>query len=71
MEVFNMEPNQPGNEKLPDFKEMTDRLFINPYAGPQLVVKTNLDPNDATEENPYFKNDQMSDTEQFKEYFKE
>jgi len=71
MEVLNLEPNQPGNEKLPDFKEMTDRIFINPYSGPQLVVKTNLDPNGATEENPYFKIDNMTDPQQFKEYFKE
>ncbi|WP_423407011.1 hypothetical protein AABM38_14130 [Heyndrickxia sp. MSNUG] len=66
-----MDQNQPGNEKLPDFKEMSDRIFINPYSGPQLVVKTNLDPNDATDENPYFKNDNMTDPQQFKEYFKE
>jgi ribosomal 30S subunit maturation factor RimM len=71
MEVLKMEPKQPGNEKLPDFKEMTDRVIAEPAKGPQLVIKTNLDPSDATEENPYYQNDQIADSEQFKEYFKE
>jgi hypothetical protein len=71
MEVLKMEPNQPGNEKLPDFKEMSDRMIAQPATGPQLVIKTNLDPKDATEENPYFKSNQLTDSEQFKEYFKE
>ncbi|WP_226642005.1 hypothetical protein [Mesobacillus subterraneus] len=66
-----MEPKKPGNKRLPDFKEMTDRVIAEPAIGPQLVIKTNLDPIDATEENPYFKNEQMTDSEQFKEYFKE
>ena len=66
-----METKQPGNKNLPDFKEMTDRVIAEPANGPQLVIKTNLDPSDATEENPYFKNDQVTDSEQFKEYFKE
>jgi hypothetical protein len=66
-----MEPKQPGNKDIPDFKEMTDRVIAEPANGPQLVIKTNLDPSDATEDNPYFKNDQMTDSEQFKEYFKE
>ena len=71
MEVLKMETKQPGNKNLPDFKEMTDRVIAEPANGPQLVIKTNLDPSDATEENPYFKNDQVTDSEQFKEYFKE
>jgi hypothetical protein len=71
MEVLKMDSNQPGNEKVPDFKEMTDRIIASPASGPQLVIKTNLDPADATEDNPYLKNDQMTDSEQFKEYFKE
>jgi hypothetical protein len=71
MEVLKMENKQPGNKNLPDFKEMTDRVMAEPANGPQLVIKTNLDPSDATEDNPYFKNDQITDSEQFKEYFKE
>lgn len=66
-----MKTNQPGNEKMPDFKELSDRIIANPANGPQLVIKTNLDPADVTEENPYVKNDQMTDSEQFTEFFKE
>lgn len=66
-----MEPKQTGNISLPDFKEMTDRIVAEPANGVQLVIKTNLDPSDATEDNPYFKNEQITDSEQFKEYFKE
>ncbi|MBT2684026.1 hypothetical protein [Bacillus sp. ISL-37] len=66
-----MKNKQPGSKNLPDFKEMTDRVMAEPANGPQLVIKTNLDPSDATEDNPYFKNDQITDSEQFKEYFKE
>lgn len=71
MEVVIMEPRLPGNEKLPDFKEMSDRMIAQPATGPQLLIKTNLDPKDSTEENPYFTNDHLTDSEQFKEYFKE
>lgn len=66
-----MEPKKPGNKNIPDFKEMTDRVIAEPANGPQLVIKTNLDPSDETVENPYFKNDQITDSEQFKEFFKE
>ncbi|WP_079509328.1 hypothetical protein [Mesobacillus jeotgali] len=66
-----MEPKQPGNKNLPDFKEMTDRIIAEPATGPQLVIKTNLDPSEVTEENPYYKNDQITDSEQFNEFFKE
>jgi ribosomal 30S subunit maturation factor RimM len=69
--VEKMEPKKTGNNNLPDFKEMTDRVVAEPANGVQLVIKTNLDPSDATEDNPYFKNDQITDSEQFKEYFKE
>lgn len=66
-----MEPKKPGSKNLPDFNEMTDRIMAEPANGPQLVIKTNLDPSSVTEENPYLQSDQMTDTEQFKEYFKE
>lgn len=66
-----MKPKQSGNTSLPDFKEMTDRVVAEPANGVQLVIKTNLDPSDATVDNPYFKNEQITDSEQFKEYFKE
>ncbi|STO12541.1 Uncharacterised protein [[Flavobacterium] thermophilum] len=39
--------------KLPDFKQLNDRLINEPSAEPRLVIKTNLDPDRVTEENPY------------------
>ncbi|RSD26149.1 hypothetical protein [Mesobacillus subterraneus] len=66
-----MDPKQPGNKKMPDFKELSDRMIAQPATGPQLVIKTNLDPSDATEDNPYYRNDQVTDSEKFKEYFEE
>ncbi|HAQ06366.1 MAG TPA: hypothetical protein DCR24_02080 [Bacillus bacterium] len=66
-----MEPTNPGNKKLPDFKELNDRLIANRAPSPQLVIKTNLDPADPTVENPYFEKDKSTDTERFKDYFEE
>lgn len=66
-----MEPNQPGSKNLPDFKELHDRIIANPSTGPQLVIKTNLDPKDVKEENPYFESGQASNSEKFNEYFEE
>ncbi len=42
-----------GNEQLPDFKELGDRIIAKPTSSPHLVIKTNLDPKDVTEGNPY------------------
>jgi hypothetical protein len=66
-----MEPKQPGSKSLPNFKEMTDRVHANPGTGPQLVIKTNLDPSEVTEENPYVQSEQPTDPEEFRNYFKE
>ncbi|RFU65332.1 hypothetical protein [Peribacillus glennii] len=49
-----MEPRQPGNKKLPDFKELNDRIILEPSGSPQLVIETNLDVKNAEDENPYF-----------------
>jgi hypothetical protein len=40
-------------KNLPDFKQLTDRLINEPSDEPMLVIKTNLDPEQVTEENPY------------------
>lgn len=66
-----MELNQPGSKNLPDFKELNDRIIANPSTGPQLVIKTNLDPKDVKEENPYFESGHASNSEKFNEYFEE
>lgn len=51
------DPQQPGNKNLPDFKELDDRVIAErSTSGPVFVIKTNLDPEDSSVENPYFKN---------------
>ncbi len=62
---------QTDSKSLPDFKELSDRVLAKPGTGPQLVIKTNLDPIDVTEENPYIHSQQPTDPEQFEDYFKE
>ncbi|PLT35062.1 hypothetical protein [Bacillus sp. V5-8f] len=49
-----MEPRQPGNKKLPDFKELNDRIIAEPSGSPRLVIQTNLDVENVEDENPYF-----------------
>ncbi|OCA89272.1 hypothetical protein A8F94_23800 [Bacillus sp. FJAT-27225] len=64
------EPYKPGNKRLPDFKELEDRVIAERRtSGPMLVIKTNLDPEDATEDNPYYQNKELSDKEKFEDYF--
>lgn len=66
-----MEPQQPGRKNMPDFKELTDRLIVEQSPQPFLVIKTNLDPKDATEDNPYVQNKEIKDKEAFLDFFKE
>ena len=66
-----MEPNKPGSKNLPDFNELDDRLIANATPDPTLVIKTNLDPKDPTENNPYYQNIGISDMEKFRDYFEE
>jgi hypothetical protein len=61
---------QPGNKKLPDFKELNDRIIAEASDEPMLVIKTNLDPQNATQENPYYK-ETGSNQEEFSSYFEE
>lgn len=42
-----------NNKILPDFKQLNDRIIAEPTSSPSLVIKTNVDPKDATEQNPY------------------
>jgi hypothetical protein len=46
------EPQQPGNKNMPDFKELNDRVIAEQSEGPFLVIKTNVDPKDATAQKP-------------------
>ncbi|MGN7299601.1 hypothetical protein [Ferdinandcohnia sp. SAFN-114] len=60
-----------GNQKLPDFKELNDRIIADASDEPMLVIKTNLDPKNATEENLYFKESQSDNREEFTSFFEE
>ena len=66
-----MKPKQPGNEQIPDFNELTDRLIIETKSEPMLVIKTNLDPKDSTESNPYYQAKNTKDPNAFRDYFEE
>ncbi|KUP08121.1 hypothetical protein Q73_02870 [Bacillus coahuilensis m2-6] len=59
------------NESLPDFKELKDRMIAAPSSSPTLVIKTNVDPQDATEENPYYSNSSIDEEEHFRNFFHE
>ncbi|WP_394583993.1 hypothetical protein [Cytobacillus firmus] len=66
-----MDPIKPGSQKMPDFEELDDRMIAGHTSGPTLVIKTNLDPKNSTEDNPYYKNKTETDTEEFRDYFEE
>jgi hypothetical protein len=55
----------------PDFDSLDDRVIASMPSDPSLVIKTNLDPENVEEENPYFQKDNQRDPEKFKDYFKE
>ncbi|MDQ0213952.1 hypothetical protein J2S13_000347 [Oikeobacillus pervagus] len=63
-----MTAKKPGNPLLPDFKQLDDRMIAQHTTEPTIVIKTNLDPKDVTEENPYF---QQKATDEFHDYFEE
>lgn len=54
------------NEKMPYFEQLNDRIIVEPTKSPTLVIKTNLDSDDPTEDNPYYTN---KDEEKIKQYF--
>lgn len=54
-----------------DFKELDDRIIAEGLQQPTLVIKTNLDPKNVTENNPYYRNKELTDTKEFKDYFEE
>lgn len=64
-----MEPKQPGNKQMPDFHELTYRMIAEQPSSPMLVIKTNLDPKDSTENNPYCRHNDTKDPNAFKDYF--
>jgi hypothetical protein len=58
------------NKDMPDFQHLNDRIIANPSPEPSIVIKTNLDPKEPTDENPYFI-EGKSDEEKFSSYFSE
>jgi len=66
-----MEPRQPENKKLPDFDQLNDRFISESSPAPMLVIKTNLDPKDALENNPYYQNGEVKNPKAMKDYFEE
>lgn len=66
-----MDPQQPGNKKMPDFEQLNDRMINEGPSTPFLAIKTNLDPKDSTESNPYYKDKEPKDPKEFRAYFEE
>jgi hypothetical protein len=64
-----MEPRKPGNEQMPDFHELEDRIIAQPSSQPTLVIKTKLDPKDVTEQNLYHNKKNEKDSQSFQEFF--
>ncbi|MEO2074777.1 MAG: hypothetical protein ABGX20_05210 [Bacillus sp. (in: firmicutes)] len=64
-----MEPRQPGNKKMPDFDELNDRMIAERSSSPMLVIKTNLDPENPSEENPYYQKGNAQDKEAMDDFF--
>lgn len=58
-----------NRHKMPDFDSLDDRLIAEQPSTPMLVIKTNLDPKDVTEENPYLTNGPKGVTKNFRDYF--
>ena len=66
-----MEPRQTGNKKMPDFDQLNDRIILESTPTPMIVIKTNLDPKNVTENNPYYQDEEVKDPKAVKEYFEE
>ncbi|WHY68755.1 hypothetical protein [Neobacillus sp. SuZ13] len=66
-----MDPRQPGNKNMPDFDQLNDRIIAESSPSPMLVIKTNLDPQDATECNPYYNDTVVKNPKKVKDYFEE
>ncbi|WP_409288564.1 hypothetical protein [Peribacillus sp. SCS-37] len=68
-----MEPTKPGNDQLPDFKELDDRFISEKrQSGPSLVIETKLDTQSVTECNPYLPaKESKADKKDFRNYFED
>jgi hypothetical protein len=66
-----MEPYQPGNNQLPDFNRLDDRIIAEQPSEPMLVIKSNIDPKDSLESNPYYHGKETKKPKEFKNFFEE
>jgi hypothetical protein len=66
-----MEPRQPGNKNIVDFDQLNDRIILESTPTPTIVIKTNLDPKNVTENNPYYQDDDAKNQKAVKSYFEE
>jgi hypothetical protein len=66
-----MEPRQLSNKKMPDFDQLKYRIIAESSPTPMLVIKTNLDPKETAENNPYYQNAAVKNPKAMKEYFEE
>ncbi len=66
-----MEPRKTESARMPDFDQLNDRMIAESPSEPMLVIKTNLDPKDVTENNPYYHNEEVKNPKKFKDYFEE
>ncbi|MEH7094564.1 hypothetical protein [Neobacillus vireti] len=66
-----MEPRQTGNKKMPDFDQLNDRIILESTPTPMIVIKTNLDPKNVTENNPYYQDEEVKNPKAVKDYFEE
>ena len=66
-----MEPRQTGNKKMPDFDQLNDRIILESTPTPMIVIKTNLDPKNVSENNPYYQDEEVKDPKAVKDYFEE
>jgi hypothetical protein len=66
-----MEPRQPGNKKIADFDQLNDRIILESTPTPMIVIKTNLDPKNVTENNPYYDDEDVKNPKAVKNYFEE
>lgn len=62
---------RPENKNMPDFDRLDDRIIMESPSMPSLVIKTNLDPQDSTENNPYFHGHENKDSKKFRAFFEE
>jgi hypothetical protein len=54
-----------NRNNMPNFDELNDRIIAEASDSPRISIKTNLDPKNTTEENPY-NGENMSKEEQKK-----